>query len=346
VTSLYPTEYLRRCLRCGRRSTIGPARSLVLGSCVECGIPYLIHGAADPRRACCEDCSKGHLPSDLPDRQVAEATEREVVAALERAWSFVAAPSLSVYLDRLAARIRGRMDTGLATSGVALFEEARFWTLALPSGRLLLSLGAVSGLEDEAELAFVLAHELAHASSIDASARLVRLGLRIVAQEQRHDLGRAWSDTAHDVIRVGYGRAREREADRRAFRTVVAMGYDPRSVFSYLGRLGQLVENGDPRVAELALGHPLPAERRRWLEAEGSALAVGRSPCRVNREVFRRAAGHEAQLARLEHVDALAAAQARPAEDSTAERRRRGVWLAVSLVFLAVLLVVAASYLT
>ena len=346
VTSLYPTEYLRRCLRCGRRSTIGPARPFLLSSCADCGIPFLTHGGDPESRPRCADCSAGRFPSDLPDRHVAEATERELVLALERVWAFVRAPSLSVYLDRLVEQIRSHMDTGLTASGVALFEDARYWTLALPSGRVLLSLGTLSGLEDEAELAFVLAHELAHASSIDASARLVRLGLRIVTQGQRAEIAGSWSDAAHDAIRVGYGRAREREADRRAFHAIVSMGYDPRSVLAYLRRVGGLVEDGDPRVAELALAHPLPAERVRWLEAEMTAVPAGRAALRVNREVFRRAAGQEALLARLERVDGVQPAATESDGDTPAERRHRTLWLAVSLVLVAVLLAVAAWYLT
>jgi hypothetical protein len=344
VTSLYPTERLRRCLRCGRRSTVGAARPLMLQSCIECGIPYLADVATVEARACCVDCGEGRLPSDLPDREVAEATERELVLALEQAWSFVSATSLSVYLNRLAGQIRAQMDTGLATSGVALLEETRFWTLALPSGRVLVSLGTLSGLEDEAELAFVLAHELAHASSVDASARLVRLGLRVVAQDARAELAGSWCDAALDVIRVGYGRAREREADRRAIRTIVRMGYDPRSILAYLERVGGLVGSGDPRVAELALAHPLASERVRWLEAEN--VGAGGATLRVNREVFRRAAGHETLLSRLEHIDSVPPITPDTTPDDPAESRHRAFWVVGSLLILAALIVFAAFYLT
>lgn len=345
ATALYPTEYLRRCLHCGRRSTVGPGRALTLANCVECGIAFLTHGEAEGR-ARCADCASGRLPSDLPDRKVAEAAEREIVLALERSWSLVGAPSLSVYLERLVGQILVQMDGGLTAGGVALFDESRFWTLGLPSGRLLLSLGTLAGLEDEAELAFVLAHELAHAASVDASARLVRLGLKLVAQDERDEPGCSWSDAAHDAIRLGYGRAREREADRRAFRTIAAMGYDPRSALAYLRRLALLVEQGDPRVTELALAHPLPAERERWLEAEASALGARRTSPRVNREVFRRAAGKEALLERLEPLARVPPAPAPSEDDVPAERGRRGLWLVASVLLAAILVAVVATYLT
>ena len=346
VTALFPTEPLRRCRRCGRRSTDGAGRSLVLRDCGDCGIPFLVEHQVLRGTQRCAACGDGRLPSDLPDRELTDATEREIVLGLERVWSFVRAPVLSVYLDRIAGEIRARAESGLRTSGVTLVDDARCFALGLPSGRVLMSLGMLSGLQDEAELAFVLAHELAHAASVDASSRLVRLGLRVVAQEQREAVERSWSDAALDVIRLGYGRAREREADRRAFWTIVELGYDPRSAVAWLGRIGALLERCDPRVAELALAHPLSRERVEWLSSEMARLTVPRSALRVNREPFRRAVGDEATLARLERMTTVDPAAVEPAERSTARTGRRVAWLVASFALLAALVLVAVSYWT
>ena len=344
VTALNPAEPLRRCLRCGRRSTVDRTRSLVLRDCVDCGIPFLVEHGGPRGVPRCTACGDGRLSSDVPDRELTEATEREIVLGLERVWTFVRAPALSAYLDRLAGEIRARAESGLCASGVTLVEDVRCFTLGLPSGRVLMSLGMLSSLADEAELAFVLAHELAHAASVDASSRLVRLGLRVVAQEQREAIERSWSDAAFDVMRLGYGRAREREADRRAFWTVVGLGYDPRSAVAWLDRLGVLVERCDPRVAELALAHPLPRERVEWLSTELARLPATRSALRVNREPFRRAAGDEAALARLERVSTVAPQVAAPGEGAPARASRRIAWLVASFALLAALVVAAVTY--
>ena len=346
VTALYPAEPLRRCLQCGRRSTADRTRSLVLRDCADCGIPFLVEHGVPRGGQRCAACGDGRLPSDLPDRELTEATEREIVLGLERVWSFVRAPALSAYLDRLANEIRARAEGELRTSGVTLVEDVRCFTLGLPSGRVLMSLGMLSSLSDEAELAFVLAHELAHAASVDASSRFVRLGLRVVAQEQRESAERSWSDAALDVIRLGYGRPREREADRRAFWTIVGLGYDPRSAVAWLRRLDDLVERGDPRLADLALAHPLPHERIELLTTELARLPAARSALRVNREPFRRAAGDEAALARLERVSTVEPPVAESVEGSPAGTLRRVAWLVASLALAAALVVAAVAYWT
>jgi predicted Zn-dependent protease len=339
TTSLFPDQPLRRCPSCGTRYSDVEEAPRTVVSCLDCGLPFLAEDSLPRQQHQCPDCRTGRIPADLPDVEVAEATEREVRAAVDGEWRFVSAPSLSVYLNRLAGQISRRLDPAPASSRVVLFEDPHCRTLALPSGTVLLSLGTLASLEDEAELAFVLAHELAHAASADAAVRLVRVGLHVVALENHGELEQSWSHAANDLIRLGYGRARERDADERAFRAVASLGYDTQSVVRYLRRLQTLVERGDPRVAELALAHPLPNDRLRQIERIIATRPALRTAPRVNREVFRRAAGQNVLSTGLERVEGLGASVDEPSEESVvAERRHRRVWLAVAVVMLAVLL--------
>ena len=262
---------------------------------------------------------------------------------LEAEWEFVNSPSLSVYLERMAAQVCRRMNPAPRRSHVVLFDAPEWWTLALPSGTILLSLGTLEGLEDEAELAFILAHELAHAASAEAAVRLVRTGLQVVALEDNGGHQQSWSHAAHDLIRLGYGRVREREADRRAIEVVTALGYDPNSVAQYLRRLNRLIAQGDRRVAEIALAHPTPAVRARTVEEHVSGSAQPRIASRVNREVFRRVAGHNVLATRLERVEGFGDDSDDEAQGrNAAENAHRRFWLAVAVVALATALGIVA----
>ncbi len=339
-TSLFPADPLRRCARCGARFCDDVAARSVR-SCSDCGLPFVGTEPSPRQEHRCPDCLAGRIPADLPDSEVAEATEREVRLALEHEWSFVSAPSLSRYLNRLAAQICRRLESAPENSSILLFEDADWRTLALPSGTVLLSVGKLVALEDEAELAFVLAHELAHATAADAAVRLVRVGLHVVALENRGALGQSWSYAAFDLIRLGYGRARELEADRRALDAVMELGYDPDAVVRYLRRLQSSIDRGDSRVAELALAHPTPVDRLRHVEQQLSARPEPPVK-RVNREVFRRAAGHSVLSTSLERVEKLeaaanAAGEPRPQQEQAAEaaeRAHRGFWMMIAAVSL------------
>jgi len=281
---------LRRCGRCGTRVANGtPAPSLVF-TCEGCGLPFLselILAHGDRR---CAPCNAGSIPPELPDRNVATAAENEVRAAIATRWRFVTSTVAQPYLDRIARQVAARVEGAPVTTRVVLVETPEHRTLALPSGTLLVSTGLVSFLQDEAELAFVLGHEIAHAASGEASVRLVRLGFQATARERAASDGLCWSDAAVDLARLGYGRKRERDADQCALSALIDLEYEPLSACRYLQRLHAAIARGDETVAETDVAHPTPFDRLRRIER-----ALGARPCapaavpRVNREVFRRA---------------------------------------------------------
>jgi len=335
-TALFPGRTVRRCLRCGARheATPGVARSVV--ECSSCGLPFLHDAVAPTSDVTCPDCLAERIPSDLSAPEVAEASEGEMRVALEDAWSFVGSNRQALYLDRLATQIRRRLDPSPGRVRVLIFEDPGRRTLALPSGTVLLSMGTLVDLEDEAELAFVLAHELAHAASSDASVRLVRTGLHVVAQEHVEASGSPWLHAAEDLIRLGYGNEREREADREAVRAILDLGYDPRAVTRYLQRLDARIRAGESDVAEIALAHPSPAARLRQLDEILSAQTRPRTTLRVDREVFRRAVGREALTRLLPAEGPGRAVQENAAPTTSAAPARGRAWLIAALVLLAV----------
>jgi hypothetical protein len=280
---------VHRCVRCATRWVGAPGATAFLFTCESCGLPFssqtlLAHGEQR-----CGPCRDGRIPAELPGARVSEAVEHEIRAALDGRWKFGTAPVGQAYLDRIARQVAARAEGGPSAVRVVVVDSAVHRTLALPSGTLLLSAGALAFLEDEAELAFVLGHELAHAASGDAAVRLSRLGFRASGSGGDRN-GDAWADAASDLGALGYGRHRERDADARAVLGMLALGYDALAADRYLDRLEAAIEAGDPAVAETALAHPPPGERRRRL----SKLLYGRiaesdGALKVNREVFRRA---------------------------------------------------------
>ncbi|HXV75499.1 MAG TPA: M48 family metalloprotease, partial [Candidatus Polarisedimenticolaceae bacterium] len=257
-------------------------------------------------------------------------------------WRFVGAPTLTAYLDRLTRQLEppsGRQPSGVR---VEVFDQPRVWTLALPSGTVLLSRGALESVEDEAELVFVLAHELSHSAEPGAARRLARLGLREVAAGESDGSPGVWARAAVDLIRVGHGRELEFAADAAGFAAAARLGYDLGAVRRYLDRLGTRQETGDAAVAELVLAHPPVASRLRRLDA----FVANRPPerrrvTRTNREVFRRVAGVQVLATRLAPVEGLG--ERRTARQSVPERaNERGVrpWLVLAALLVALAAIV------
>lgn len=302
VCQLISSDPVRRCAHCGIRAICGEDDSAEVTTCCLCGLPFLTGSETTRSSLCCSACVESRIPTDLPDAKMAQATESEILRAIGAAWSLVAHPGLEDYLTRLVRRVAAQIQDAPAEPRVLLLEDESVRSLSLPSGTLLLSLGLISAIEDEAEMLFVLAHDLAHAASGDAAGRLVRLGLHAVTRNPDTSAGEAWEQAALDLVRLGYGRRAEADADAKAVSTMAQLGYDPESALRFLCRLGGEVDAGNELLADYFLAHPLPRERVRLIERllRGHVSAQAG---RVNRELFRRAAGRDVLDSEMEPLD-------------------------------------------
>jgi predicted Zn-dependent protease len=264
--------------------------------------------------------------------------ETEIRAALHAAWKFVAEDSLGRYLQGILQQLTARIDGAPEGCRVVLIDESVLRIVTLPSGLILMSTGMLRYLEDEAELAFVLARELAHVSNGEVSARVVRASLGALAHDDTGRPDTAWTETMLDLARLGYGRRSELAADAAALRDILALRYDPTSVLNLMRRLKVAVQTANPDVGDVAVAYPPPGYRARKLERILYARVGRVAVQRVNREVFRRVAGRSAaELAFTateigEHVPS-------PPADSTEKAGAWGFRRAVLLILLATLLV-------
>jgi hypothetical protein len=339
VTSHFADRPLRCCRRCGCHFTAGESPFRLIRTCDRCSLPFLTDDPIVNDEPRCPDCCSGRTPSDLLDPSVTSATEAEVRLALQEQWSFVTSESLSTYLGAVTRQLAREVRGAAESARVELINDADVKTLALPSGVLLISLGMLASLEDEAELAFVIAHELAHSSG-DAAIRLVRLGLQAVAREQESTGRRIWARAANDLVALGYGRRREREADAKALKALLGLDYDPRSAARYLERLESRIAEGDPRIRAHAFAHPPPRDRWRQIESAVCADARSTTALRVNRELFRRAAGPSVLSGRLVPVKEIGGAPEATGSERPTLSARTVIWAGLGIVLFLILLVV------
>ncbi|HHN74275.1 MAG TPA: hypothetical protein ENK10_03520 [Acidobacteria bacterium] len=212
-----------------------------------------------------------------PSPRLDQAVERWVLRRFRR----VSAPRLERYVAALRRRIGGGCPGPLLL--VDLGEPAlAIW----PGGRMVLSLGLMASLEDEAQLAFLLAREEALDQAGWPGRRLAWAHLR--QRQARLFAGRVEEAAAGTMIelglRLGFPQRAERTADRDALAAVVRAGYDPTAG----SRALRLVEAAS--IAGTGGRFLLAADRARWLENRGSGLGPGPGYC-LNREVYRRAVG-------------------------------------------------------
>ncbi len=149
---------------------------------------------------------------------------------------------------------------------------------ALPGGYVYVTRGLLSHLNNEAQLAVVLGHEITHVAARHASQRaatqqlgtLGLLGAAIGGQvllggnaaQNVLDLG----GTAAQLLFLRYGRDDERESDQNGVDYAGLVGYKPSegaAFFTSLKRIGQQQEGGG--IPSFLSTHPDPGEREQTI---------------------------------------------------------------------------------
>jgi len=282
-----------RCVHCGAIGTAWPIRFQDGGGlsvCAGCGGWIARDGSAEsPCGVCAFPAASG---------VVEHARCQEEEGAIPPAGRTSEQELLSEAVEELLETMfeSGRPDglteyvTGLTSSLVeGSVPDAKFVDLGepvvavLPGRQLVMSLGLLAALEDEAQLAFVIAREWELESSgwgyrrFRAASGTRRSWWQRLTRRSVDPLERALELSMF----VGYGPAAERAADRGALAKVVHHDYDASAPLKALRRLESAAIAG--RGARFLLA----GERAEWLQSGARSLGCSDST-RLNREVYRR----------------------------------------------------------
>jgi len=260
--------------------------------CAACGGTILATGEAEE---ICPDCTLMHAPNRprwrrCPGAPARPATESvpdvEWLEAIRSRCGVVSLGRAGAYL----AGVRATVDDAPGGPPPLMAEDAEPFMLTLPGGTLLASRGLLAALEDEAQLAFLLAREasLVRRDRVERRYSAAAVASRSALWPFLRRVDEAGLVDAVEVSRtVGFGPESEHLADRDALAAMVNADYDPQAGARALTLLGAASrESGRYRVSRVRsrlLG--------RWL------IEVGRpAVARINREVFARATRSLRQL--------------------------------------------------
>jgi predicted Zn-dependent protease len=219
---------------------------------------------------------RGGLATALPTpvarpvavESVSEREHRELVASFGGEYRAPAMERLIADLMRGLGPVSGAPVAG---ERVTILDNPGINAFALPSGRLYVTRGLLALANDEAELAAVLAHELAHVALNHARTRaeLERRSVlvsRVVAEVLNDpDAGAAMRDKSRLNL-ASFSRQQELEADALGVRTLAAAGFDPYGAARFLASLGRssaprAAVMGERTTPDFLATHPSTPER-------------------------------------------------------------------------------------
>ena len=183
---------------------------------------------------------------------------------------YVVEPQLTRYVQSVGERIVKVSDRRLPYEFHVINDSSpNAW--ALPGGKISINRGLLVELENEAELAAVLAHEVVHAAarhSAQAIERGIFLQGAVIAtgvalgDSNYRDLGLMGANLGAQLTNQKFGRDDEAEADHYGIQYMVRAGYDPSAAVKLQETFVRLAEGKEPNwLAGLFASHPPSRDR-------------------------------------------------------------------------------------
>jgi predicted Zn-dependent protease len=200
-----------------------------------------------------------------------------IIAQGRRDPSFVHDAELNQYLNDMGNRLARYASGSVPRIEVFGVKDPAFNAFALPGGYIGINTGLIVQADSEAEVAGVMAHEIAHvtqrhiARGLTQSQQSERLAMATIAASLLAALAggvdmaagvAAFGQAAAIDQQLGFSRAAEREADRIGFQMLSQSGYDPnglQDMFAKLMRSAQM--NVSASGNNYLSTHPLSIDR-------------------------------------------------------------------------------------
>ena len=201
---------------------------------------------------------------------------REVAARILGRYGYLENPKLTKYLNLVGRSIAMHTSRPELEFRFALLDTAEVNAYATPGGYVFVTRGALEKMTDEAELAGVLAHEIAHITekhvvkelNIRSSEATGVTGLALLiggGSEAAKVTLTQLTDKAVDILfKDGYKREDEVQADKHAVMLCSFAGYDPQGLVRYFERLNT-VKGKSTEILDKT--HPSYEARIAWIKS-------------------------------------------------------------------------------
>ena len=200
-------------------------------------------------------------------------------------------PDLTRYVNEIGQKLAAVADRKLPYEFVVLNNSVpNAW--ALPGGKIAVNRGLLTELQNEAELAAVLGHEIVHAAARHG-AKAQERGTIMQAGMAAAQIGAAiggvdagvtnillgGAGVGAQMVQQKYGREQELEADHYGMKYMKLAGYDPWGAVTLQETFVRLFEQGDKKEQSwfdgLFASHPPSAERVEKNKATAAELGRG-----------------------------------------------------------------------
>lgn len=259
--------------------------------------------------------NKKYDPSKIGDRGIGkgvnfysldkeEALGKELSQEVESRSKLLKDPVINEYVNRLGQNLVLHSDAKVPFT-IKIINSDEVNAFALPGGYFYVNTGLILAANSEAELAGVMAHEIAHVAARHATRNMTKSDIFQIASVPLifagGPVGYTVEQAAGLAVPMGFlkfSRDAEREADLLGMEYAYAAGYDPQSFVNFFEKLEAQEKQKANFIAKAFSTHPMTADRVKRAQNEMDTMLPPRKQYIVDTSEFE---DIKARLAKLEN---------------------------------------------
>lgn len=202
--------------------------------------------------------------------------------AVEETTTLLNDPVITEYVNRLGQNLVHNSDA-MVPFVIKVIDSDEVNAFALPGGFFYVNTGLILAANDEAELAGVMAHEIAHVAAHHAARQMTRGRLLNLASIPLIFVGGGVGYAIQSALTVGrplavlsFSRSFEKEADYLGVQYLYKAGYDPQAFISFFERIQKQEKKKPGTLAKAFANHPQTPSRIKKSQQEIATILPAR----------------------------------------------------------------------
>ena len=238
------------------------------------------------------------------DKQVAMG--RQYAAQVEHGAKMVTDPVVTEYVNRIGQNLVRNSDAKVPFT-IKVIDTDEINAFALPGGFFYVNSGLILAADNEAELAGVMAHEIAHVAACHVAREQTRGNIVNLASIPLIFVPGGWAvyEASQAALSIGvpltfmkFSRNFESEADFLGMEYMYKAGYDPQSFISFFEKIEAQEKKKPGAIAKAFSSHPMTPDRVEHAQQEMKTVLPPRDEYIVDTSEFDQV---KARLASLEN---------------------------------------------